>query len=452
MKSLLTTLLYACALILGASDACATITPLTLPKVWDAADGKAAYTAELGCSSKGLGSDYASAPKIKFDNTDDYLMIQLASAPDTLGFDIKGNKVAGACSFKVQESVNGTAFTDALTLTSVAGTASRKSVKLQSATRYIRFLYANKDTGNVALGGVAISKLVGSDPDVSLGDAVIDFGVVYQNAMVEPLSVMAYLSNVTSATAAVTGTQFLISPTTLTQNTSITISAATTSVLGSFCDTLTLAAIGAKTAKAAVKMTVVPAPQTGTFAKVTGALEEGDYIIVDTKAAQALKAEISSSRFVHAAVTFTQSDVVNPDSALVWHIAPQGAYWTMYSAYVSRYAGAGTLNTGSLLKADTAAAAKWQISYVENQYVVENLGRMQAENTPENHYLRHGSNGWAAYSATYGAAPEFYAYVVPSSLTTPAAPAEDGVEKVLIDGHLYIRHRDHLYDVTGRVR
>lgn len=140
------------------------VTPLNLPKSWGATDGKSAYTEALGCTLSGLGSDYSSAPKLKFDNQGDYMIIQVADAPASISFNIKGNSVSGTYSFKVQESANGSSYTDALNITSVSGSSAEKSADLQSTTRYIKLIYTTKANGNMGVGGISITKAAASVP------------------------------------------------------------------------------------------------------------------------------------------------------------------------------------------------------------------------------------------------------------------------------------------------
>lgn len=147
-----------CLLFIGAGSAWGAVTPLNLPKTWADSDGKSAYTEALGCTLNGLGTDYSAAPKLKFDTQGDYMIIQLADAPAAISFNIKGNNVSGTYSFKVQESSDGTSYTDALNITSVGSSASQKSADLKSSTRYVKLIYTTKASGNMGVGGISITK------------------------------------------------------------------------------------------------------------------------------------------------------------------------------------------------------------------------------------------------------------------------------------------------------
>ena len=102
--------------LLGSLNVWGEVTALSLPKSWDASDGSSAYTEALGCTKTSLGSDYSSAPKLKFNAAGSSLVIQVADAPNKISFNFKQNGTS-AGTFKVQESANGTNYTDALTVT-----------------------------------------------------------------------------------------------------------------------------------------------------------------------------------------------------------------------------------------------------------------------------------------------------------------------------------------------
>lgn len=120
---------------------------VTLPTGWTTT-GTAYYT--------GSGNP---APAIKFDSSDDYLTIYVASNPGALTYDIAGNSFTGG-TFTVEESVDGTTWTTLHTFTgTIPGSGTYGSVTdvPQSASRYIRFYYTNKATGNVGVDNVSIA-------------------------------------------------------------------------------------------------------------------------------------------------------------------------------------------------------------------------------------------------------------------------------------------------------
>ena len=163
------TFLCLCTLCIG--SAWGAVTPLTLPKTWQTSDGKSAYTEALGCTLSGIGSDYSAAPKLKFDDQGDYMIIQLADDPKEISFNIKGNSVSGTYSFKVQESDNGSTYTDALNITSVTGSSANKTASLKSSTKYIKLVYTTKASGNMGVGGISITKAESTNPKYNITTA-----------------------------------------------------------------------------------------------------------------------------------------------------------------------------------------------------------------------------------------------------------------------------------------
>ncbi len=115
-----------------------------------------------GISQSGLGSDYTSSPKLKFDGTGDYVVVQVSSAPGTVSYDIKGNGFSGG-TFKVQQSTDGSTYSDLATYTTLGNTQSEEK-ELNSSTRYIKFIYTTKSSGNVALGNIVVTKGGSSEP------------------------------------------------------------------------------------------------------------------------------------------------------------------------------------------------------------------------------------------------------------------------------------------------
>ncbi|MCK6638685.1 MAG: endonuclease [Bacteroidia bacterium] len=121
-------------------------TTATYPNGWTAS-GTAFYT--------GSGN---TPPACKLDGTGDYVEIWFASAPGPLSYYIAGNSFAGG-TFEVQESVNGTVWTTMRTFTTnlPSATYTQFTDNPQSASRYVRFFYTQKVSGNVGLDDVNLA-------------------------------------------------------------------------------------------------------------------------------------------------------------------------------------------------------------------------------------------------------------------------------------------------------
>ena len=136
----------------------------SLPFVFDG--GKADIETTPGLTQTGLGDDYNASPKLKFDNTGDELILRINEIPGALYFDIKGNSFKDGSTFTVQTSVNGTDYEDLATYTEL-GTTQTELFNLLPSVRYIKWVYTEKKTGNVALGNINLIKKYA----VKIGDA-----------------------------------------------------------------------------------------------------------------------------------------------------------------------------------------------------------------------------------------------------------------------------------------
>ncbi len=128
----------------------------SLPFAFDG--GKADLANKSGMSQTGLGSDYSASPKLKFDGTGDYLIISINEAPGKLTYDIKNNTFADG-TFTVQESADGETYTEVASHTDIVDTQNEE-VDLNQATRFVKFIYTEKVSGNVGLGNITISQYV----------------------------------------------------------------------------------------------------------------------------------------------------------------------------------------------------------------------------------------------------------------------------------------------------
>lgn len=117
----------------------------TLPTGWTSSGGFTYYSAS--------GNP---APAAKFQATGDKMVIYFSSTPGNLTYDIVGNAFSGG-TFLVEESVNGIAYTTLHTFTAPASSYTSFTDVPSTASRYIRFNYSNKVTGNVGLDNVAIA-------------------------------------------------------------------------------------------------------------------------------------------------------------------------------------------------------------------------------------------------------------------------------------------------------
>ena len=136
----------------------------TLPFTYDL--GKPSST--TGLTHTGLGGDYGSSPKMKFDTAADELILSISSQPGSLSFVIKWNQSTTATrfpgDFTLQESTDGTSYTTVQLYNASNGTALSNATSytetftsLNVATRFIKWVYTSKTNGNIALGAISLS-------------------------------------------------------------------------------------------------------------------------------------------------------------------------------------------------------------------------------------------------------------------------------------------------------
>lgn len=146
----------------GAEDVTVTVTQkhfvadyATLPFEFDG--GKADIENTAGLTHSGLGGDYSSSPKLKFDGTGDYLILHFNERPGTLTFTIKGNGFSEG-TFTVQTSEDGESYTDLESYTVLDAASNEEFEGLGENVRYIKWVYTEKMNGNVALGNINVTK------------------------------------------------------------------------------------------------------------------------------------------------------------------------------------------------------------------------------------------------------------------------------------------------------
>lgn len=156
-----------------------------------------------------------------------------------------------------------------------------------------------------------------------------------------------------------------------------------------------------------------------TFKKHTGLLSEGDYIIVYST--NALKASITSGRFDNGSFTENNGVISNADASIVWHLAKNGLYWTLYNESAGKYAGGNnTKNQGALLdNVDNFAKFSVTDKTTSTTYEFENFGCASRSSNTANRFLRNNAtNGWACYSSTIGGEVTLYK----KESSTPTTP------------------------------
>ena len=154
----------------------------TLPFEWEGG-ASADFEALNGVTTDGLGSDYAEGNKpylIKLDGTGDYIQIKTDSQPGTLTIGVKMIGGANTSTITVQESSDGTVFTDVeeLTISGKQNDVLELETKnaFASTSRYVR-LYFTKGS-NVGVGPITITKAAAPSTDPSIAVSTTSINVL----------------------------------------------------------------------------------------------------------------------------------------------------------------------------------------------------------------------------------------------------------------------------------
>lgn len=125
-------------------------------------------TGVAGLTATGLGSNYSASPQMKFDDTNDNLVLNFNSIPGDLSFVIKWNQSTTATrfpgNFSLLESINGTDYTLVQLFNSTTGPELKNGVNvtvtvtnLKPESRFLKWEYTAKSNGNIALGSLALA-------------------------------------------------------------------------------------------------------------------------------------------------------------------------------------------------------------------------------------------------------------------------------------------------------
>jgi len=118
-------------------------------------DGKGSNISSESCMSENGVGDYNYSPSIKFDDAGDNVVICFNASAKYLAYTIKGNNLDGTYKFDVMESQDGVSYTEVASYNSI--TSKTTEIKaLSSTSRFVKFVYTTKATGNVALGNIKI--------------------------------------------------------------------------------------------------------------------------------------------------------------------------------------------------------------------------------------------------------------------------------------------------------
>ena len=389
--------------------------PAQLPFSFD--DGKGEIQNTIGLTSNGLGTNYSSSPYLKFDTTGDWLLLYFKECPGPLSFDIEGNTFSGG-TFKVQTSEDGVNFADLAIYTETElGSLSPTIDNLGENVRFIKWIYTNKVNGNVALGNIRLEKsasapsiIVDSDEiqvNSELNDGTLaisyenltitdmdDFDIQYYDVEGEEISEPDWLEVLVAEQDPQVGEGYVVSYL-VNANEGEARTAYFKVYSGDVYSNLVT-----------ITQAAYVAPPTGDeYALFTGELVEGDYVIYYE--GKAMNNVVDNSDRLKYVEVFPNNDaIITDDATIVWHIAPSGNYWTIYSADAQAYAaGTGAKNKAQMLADGTDDKALWTVSGTETY---EFVNKANAAANVNANLRNNGTYGFACYATSTGGALSLY--------------------------------------------
>ena len=146
-----------------------------------------------GLTQTGLGTYPNSTPRLKFDTTDDELVLKVEPneydqrGPLAITFDIKGNSFSGG-TFTVKMSEDGVDYEDIAVYTDAIITGTTKTFTLLNTNenvRYFKWVYTDRQGGNVALGNIYVD-----DTYEIRGMATVAGDITLDHCYIEPTGVL----------------------------------------------------------------------------------------------------------------------------------------------------------------------------------------------------------------------------------------------------------------------
>lgn len=392
----------------------------TLPFEWDTFGDTPAGITNSGVST-GNNNAY-----LKFDTSGDYIVLKINERPGTLTFDIKGNPGSNgwAGTFKVQISADGVNYTDLATYEELLTTEYQEEsfANLDENVRYIKWVYTEKVSGNVAVNYISLAAYEAPVPSITVAPALVevdaeehdgtldltyenlpitgmtDFDIQYYDAEGEEATTPDWIEVLVAEQDPNDGEGYVVSYIMFENEGEARTAYFKVYALDEEAE-LVYSNLVTITQAAPV------APAMGNlYALYTGDLVEGDYLIVYDGGA--MNNIVQSDRLQYEDVTPIDNVITTDNAAIVWHIAPSGDYWTIYSADAEAYAAStGAKNKAQMLADGTDDKAMWTVSGNE---IYEFVNKQNDSNGVNANLRKNGTYGFACYSTSTGGALSLY--------------------------------------------
>ena len=176
----------------------------TLPFNW-AGGVKADLQAITGVTAPGLGTDYASNNSpylVKLDGTGDYIQVKTDSQPGKVTIGVKMIGGGNTSTITVQESADGSTFTDVETLT-ISGSQNavlslETTESFAAETRYVRLLFTKGS--NVGVGPITIAQYVAPTPAITPESTIVNLNAALHESEIVNLTYTLIDTNTSAPT------------------------------------------------------------------------------------------------------------------------------------------------------------------------------------------------------------------------------------------------------------
>lgn len=154
-------------------------------------------------------------------------------------------------------------------------------------------------------------------------------------------------------------------------------------------------------------------PLEAVFALYEGDIVEGYYVIVYNTTGFAMNNTVDKNRLQYEEVVIENDAIVNPDESIVWYIAPNGDYWTIYSDDAQKYAASnGSKNQAAVIADGTDTKAQWTITAQNSNPVTYEIENVSNKAAGVNYTLRNNDTyGFACYATGTGGPLSLYKFV-----------------------------------------
>lgn len=356
----------------------------TLPFTYTSGKDDIANT--TGLTQDGLGSDYNDANALlKFDNTGDYLVLKIHENPGTLTFNIKNNGFSGG-TFTVEESEDGSTYSPLKEYKSITSTQ-EEELTPASTTRYIRWIYTSKSSGNVGIGNIALAAYVApsSDPSISAEDVNIAYNATSGE-------IVYTISNPTEATltAALTDGDWISNVAVDAVNSKVTFDATANEGNTDRTATITLSYIGATDKIVTITQAKYVAPFQATTWTLATTITSGKHYIITNGSNKAMGVQNGNNR--SAADVSTVNNVVTVANSDVREFVIYGpdadGYYSIYDETEGGYLYAASSGSNHLKTQETNNDnGRWTISFGNDDQAV-----ITAQGANSHNLMRYNEN------------------------------------------------------------